>query len=105
MSTVGFAVELEAELVVPEGRSPDWICPIIYLPDRSRRAARGKVRCIHGNTFTVVGLVFSNVKNTVPSPKMKIRLKLTEFAEKGRRFLRDGLAGLCQFWCREQSWH
>ena len=29
MSTVGFAVELEAELVVPEGRSPDWISPII----------------------------------------------------------------------------
>ena len=105
MSTVGFAVELGAELVVPEGRSHDWICPIIYLPDRSRRAARGKVRCIHGNTFTVVRLVFSNVKNTVPSPKIKIRLKLTEFVEKGRRFLRDGLAGLCQFWCREQSWH
>ena len=92
MSTVGFAVELEAELVVPEGRSPDWISPIIYLPDRSRRAARCKVKCIHANTFTV------------PSPKIKIRLKLTEFAEKGRRFLRDGLAGLCQFWCREQSW-
>ena len=67
MSTVGFAVELEAELVVPEGRSPDWISPIIYLPDRSRRAARGKVRCIHANTFRGEVGVFQREKHRAES--------------------------------------
>ena len=28
MSTVGFAVELEAESLLPEGSSPNWVCTV-----------------------------------------------------------------------------